>query len=134
VARLEIQHAADTAMPGVSDLLDAIEAQALNLRGDALGRRLATRAIVTMAQAARRADTPPEAASLLGDRVHRIAQSLAKGQGRADADERAWAAQLARQLLDPEALDRLVAERPRAPAIPPGDPIGNTDWMGPPGR
>lgn len=134
LARLEIQHAADTAMPGVSDLLDAIEAQALNLRGDALGRRLATRAIVTMAQAARRADTPPEAASLLGDRVHRIAQSLAKGQGRADADERAWAAQLSRQLLDPEALDRLVAERPRAPAIPPGDPIGDTDWMGPPGR
>lgn len=136
LARLEIQHLADPAMPGVSDLLDAIEGQALASRGDALGRRVATRAIVMMAQAARRTDTSPEAAALLGDRVHRIAQSLAKGVGRgsAGADERAWAAQLSRQLLDPQALDRLVAERPRAPAIPPGDPIGDTDWMAPIGR
>ncbi len=133
LARLELQHAANPAMPGVSELLDAIEARAVAARGDALSRRVAWRGIVAMAQAARRTGTSPEAAALLGDRVHRIAQELGRSKG--DADERAWAAQLSRQLLDPEALEKLIAERPRAPNVPPGDPIGgDTDWMGPPGR
>jgi hypothetical protein len=82
-----------------------------------------------MAQAARRPGTPPEAAALLGERVNRIALALKGATG--DADERAWAAQVSRQLLDAEALEKLIAERPRAPNVPPGDPIGAaTDWMG----
>jgi hypothetical protein len=129
LARLEVQHAADPAMPGVSELLDRIEAAAVARRGDALGRRVAWRAIVAMAQAARRPGTPPEAAALLGERVNRIALALKGATG--DADERAWAAQVSRQLLDAEALEKLIAERPRAPNVPPGDPIGAaTDWMG----
>lgn len=133
LARMEIQHAADPAMPGVTELLDAIEARVMTKRNDALDRRITLRAIVAMAQASRRTATPPEAAALLGDRVNRIAKRLAGTQG--DADDRAWAAQLSRQLLDPQAMERLIAERPRAPEIPPGDPIGSdTDWMGPAGR
>lgn len=129
LARLEIQHAADPAMPGVAELLDAIETQALGDRSTALRRRIAWRAIVALGQAARRADTPPEAAALLADRVHRIAQRLARAGG--DADERAWSLALSRQLLDPQSLEKLLADRPRAPAVPPGDPIGgSTDWMG----
>jgi hypothetical protein len=116
-------------MPGVAELLDAIEVRAFANTDTALSRRVAWRAIVAMAQAARRSDTPPEAAALLGHRVQRIAERLARV--RVGGDEGAWAAELARQLRDPQALEMLIAERPRAPSIPPGDPIGTTDWMGP---
>ncbi|MCA1653759.1 MAG: zinc-dependent metalloprotease [Sphingomicrobium sp.] len=131
LARLEVQHATDASMPGVIELLDRIEARLFPTQADALGRRVATRAIITMAQVARRSATPPEIATLLGDRVHRIAETLSRRQG--DAADRAWSADLSRQLLNQQALDRLVAERPRPVDIPPGDPIGSggeADWMG----
>ncbi|HVF95068.1 MAG TPA: zinc-dependent metalloprotease [Sphingomonas sp.] len=132
LTRLELQHAADRDRPGVGDLLDAIEARAFVGFDDALSRRIAWRTVIAMAQAARRPDTPPEAAALLGDRVRRIGERLARVRG--DDEARAWANETSRQLLDPRALELLVAERPRAAALPPGDPIGgSTDWMGPPG-
>lgn len=128
LARLEIQHASDPAMPGVADLLDAITAQTIPLRTDALTRRIAWRAIVTMAQTANRKDTAPEVAAMLGDRVHEIALGLARRRG--DAADRAWAGQVSRQLLDPATLEKLVADRPRVMDVPPGDPIGaESEWM-----
>lgn len=130
--RMEVQHAVDPAMPGVTALLDAVEGAALADRATPLGRRIATRAIVVMAGAARATATPPEAAALLTERVNRIATRLARTA--AGGDEGAWAAGLSRQLLDPQALATLIAERPRTPDIPPGDPIGSDDWMAPVGR
>ena len=128
--RLEVQHAADANMPGVSDLLDMIEKQVLLPRTDALTRRILWRAIVTMAQTAHAPATTPETAALLGDRVHAIAEQLARRKG--DADEHAWATQLSRQLLDPASLEKLITDRPRMSDIPQGDPIGEADWMGTP--
>ena len=128
--RLEVQHAADANMPGVSELLDAIEKQILVPRTDALTRRVVWRTIVTMAQTAHNAATTPEIAALLGERVHGIAEHLGRRKG--DGDERAWAVQLSRQLLDTASLEKLIAERPRASDIPQGDPIGEADWMGTP--
>ena len=128
LARMELQHANDAGQPGVGELLDAIVARTLPSRTDALSRRIAYRAIVTMAQVAARKDTAPEIATLLGDRVHEIATELAKRRG--DPAERAWAAQLSRQLLDPQSLDKLLADRPRTMDVPPGDPIGaESEWM-----
>ncbi|MBM3927990.1 MAG: DUF5117 domain-containing protein, partial [Sphingomonadales bacterium] len=130
--RLEVQHASDPSMPGVSMLLDAVEGTALVGFGDPLARRIATRAAIAMAQAARNSATPPEASALLDDRVTRLGQRLAKTT--ATGDERAWAISLSRQLLDPQAQATLIADRPRTPDVPPGDPIGDTDWMAPVGR
>ncbi|MFD1787116.1 zinc-dependent metalloprotease [Sphingomonas floccifaciens] len=130
--RLEAQHAIDPAMPGVTALLDAVEAAAVTRFADSLTRRVATRAIVAMAQAGRANATPPEASALLNERVTRIATRLSKLT--ATGDEGTWAAGLSRQLLNPQTLATLIAERPRTPDVPPGDPIGDTDWMGPGGR
>jgi len=129
LARMELQHLADAAQPGVSELLVAIAARALPPRTDALQRRIAYRAIVTMAQTAANKATAPEIAALLGDRVHEIALGLAKRRG--DPAEKAWSAQLSRQLLDPQSLEKLLADRPRTMDVPPGDPIGaESEWMG----
>lgn len=126
--RLEVQHAADPALPDSAEVLDAITARLVAPAGDALTRRVAYRAIVSMAQTARRPDTAPDIALLLGDRVHAIATRLARRRG--DDATRAWATQLSRQLLEPEALERLLKERPRVADIPPGEPIGaETSWM-----
>ena len=128
--RLEVQHAADPTMPGVSELLDAIEKRTQVPRTDLLMRRVFWRTVVTMAQTAHNAATTPEIAALLGERVHAIAEQLGRRKG--DGDERAWAAQLSRQLLDPASLEKLIGERPRISDIPQGDPIGEADWMGTP--
>ena len=130
--RLEVQHGADPALPGVTDLLDAIERSAVATFADSLDRRIATRAIIAMSQTARNTATPPEAAALVADRVQRIATRL--GRPGRTGDEGAWAAALSRQLLDPQSLATLTADRPRTPDVPPGDPIGDTDWMAPLGR
>ncbi|MBN2971779.1 zinc-dependent metalloprotease [Roseomonas aeriglobus] len=130
--RLEVQRAIDPTMPGVTALLDAVEDATLKSFSDPLARRIATRTVIALAQAARNEATPPEAAALLGDRVTRIATRLSKVASA--GDEGAWAAGLSRQLLDPQTLATLIAERPRTPDVPPGDPIGDTDWMGPVGR
>lgn len=123
-----MQHAADPALPGAAELLDAVMARLIDPANDALTRRVAYRAIVSMAQTARRPDTAPDVALLLGDRVHAIATRLARQRG--DEATRAWGAQLSRQLLEPEALERLLKERPRVADIPPGEPIGTeTSWM-----
>ena len=128
--RLDAQHAADSARPGVAELLDTVEARIMVPRTTALARRVIWRAAVTMAQTARNASTPPEVAALLGERVHAIAGDLARRKG--DTEERAWAAQVSRDLLDPATLEKLIAERPRTTDIPQGDPIGEADWLGSP--
>nr|WP_246463338.1 zinc-dependent metalloprotease [Nitrospirillum iridis] len=128
LARLETQHAADPQAPGVNEVLERLMAAVLPERTDAITRRVAYRALVTMAQVARRPGTTPEVAALLDQRVHEVAEGLARGRG--DAEERAWGISLARQLLDPQQADKLLADRPRAVDVPPGDPIGGeSDWM-----
>ena len=126
--RLEVQYAADRQALGVSELLDRLQAATLPDRTDPLTRRIAYRAIVTMAQVARRPGTSPEIAALLDQRVHDIAEKLARRHG--DAADQAWAASLSRQLLDPQERERLLEDHPRSIDVPPGDPIGGeSDWM-----
>lgn len=132
LARLDIQHAADPQALGVDELLDRLVAATLPDDGpghrDALSQRIAYRTIVTMAQVARRPGTTPGVAALLDARVHAVAEALARRRG--DAADRAWATSLARQLLDPQERERLLADRPRNVDVPPGDPIGGEgEWM-----
>jgi hypothetical protein len=128
LARLEVQHAADPRALGVSEMLDRLLAATLPERTDTLGRRIAYRTIVTMAQVARRPGTTPEVAAILDSRVHDVAEALGRRKG--DAADTAWASSLSRQLLDPQERERLLADRPRAVEVPPGDPIGGeSDWM-----
>jgi hypothetical protein len=128
LARLDVQHAADPQALGVSELLDRLIAAMLPDRTDTLGRRIAYRTIVTMAQVARRPGTSPEVAAMLDSRVHDVAEALGRRKG--DAADAAWASSLSRQLLDPQERERLLADRPRNVDVPPGDPIGGeSDWM-----
>jgi len=128
LARLDVQHAADPQALGVSELLDRLIAAMLPDRTDTLGRRIAYRTIVTMAQVARRPGTSPEVAAILDSRVHDVAEALGRCKG--DAADAAWASSLSRQLLDPQERERLLADRPRNVDVPPGDPIGGeSDWM-----
>ncbi len=126
--RLEVQHAADAQALGVAELLDRLLAATLPDRTDPLSRRIAYRTIVTMAQTARKPGTSPEVAAILDGRVHDVAEALARRKG--DAADTVWATSLARQLLDPQERERLLADRPRTVDVPPGDPIGGeSDWM-----
>jgi len=117
-----------TGLGSAPTFLDRLLGATLPDHTDALSRRIAYRTIVTMAQVARRPGTTPEVAAILDSRVHDVAGALARRKG--DAADQAWASSLSRQLLDPQERERLLADRPRAVDVPPGDPIGGeSDWM-----
>lgn len=133
LARLDAQHAADPNVLGVDELLDRLLATTLPNDTDALSRRIAYRTLITLAQVAHNPRTTPGVAARLDQRVHEVALALA--QRHASTADRAWGASLSRQLLDPQQLDKLLAERPRRVAVPPGAPIGGEgDWMAMPGE
>lgn len=131
LARVEAQHAVDPNALGVGELLDRLLATTLPERTpDALTQRIAYRTLLTLAQTARDRQTTPGVAALLDQRVHDAATALATRKG--SAEERAWAASLSRQLLDPQQLDKLLAgAHARSVAMPPGAPIGSggDDWF-----
>ncbi len=127
LARLVAQQQGDPAMLGVSEVLDRLTGTVLASTGDDLGRRIAYRTLVTMAQVARRPDTTPEVAAALDQKLEDIGRDLAKRKAR--GDERAWALSLSRRLLDADQREKLAASLPRAVTVPPGDPIGEDDWM-----
>jgi hypothetical protein len=133
LARLEAQHAADPAALGVEEVLDRLLAETLPDKTDDLTRRIAYRALVTLAQVSSAPQTTPGVAALLDQRVHDAALALANRKG--SPAERAWGASLSRQLLDPRLLDRLLALHARAIEVPPGSPIDSEgDWLAVPGE
>jgi hypothetical protein len=130
LARVEAQHAVDPNALGVTELLDRLLATTLPERTpDALTQRIAYRTLLTLAQTAHNPKTTPGVAAQLDQRVHDVAVALAARKG--SAEERAWAASLSRQLLDPQQLDKLLsAKHARSVEVPPGAPIGSSDeWF-----
>ncbi len=127
LARVVAQQQGDPAALGLGEVLDQLTGTVLGQTGDDLGRRIAYRTLVTMAQVARRPDTTPEVAAALDQKLEDIGQSLAKRK--ASGAERAWALSLSRRLLDADQREKLAASLPRAVSVPPGDPIGEDDWM-----
>jgi len=126
LARLFEQHRRDAALPGVALLLDHIQTAAITARRDAVGRRVAYRAVLTIARAARDPMTSPDVAGILEDRLRRIAGVL-DTPGR---DEDAiWRRHLVAMLRDTDLLQDELDKQPAAPTIPPGMPIGDTGWF-----
>ena len=134
LARLDVQHADDAKSLGVDELLDRLMATTLPDDTDALSRRIAYRTLITLAQVAHNPKTTPGVAAMLDQRVHDVAVALGKRHG--SGADRAWAASLSRQLLDPHQLESLLAKRARNVAVPPGSPIGSAegDWLSMPGE
>lgn len=127
LARLVVQRHGDPAALGVGEVLDRLTDRVLGRTGDDLGRRIAYRTLATMAQVARRGDATPEVAAALDQKLADVAVLLAKRK--ASGAERAWALSLSRALGDPDAREKLAASLPRMVSVPPGDPIGEDDWM-----
>lgn len=132
LARVVRQHAQDTGVLGVDDLLDQLIDTAVYRRtDDDLGRRIAFRTIATMAITMRDPACTPEVAAKIDDRLQMIAARFGKARG--SATDREWARSIGRMLVTDEGIKRLVATAPSAPAVPPGMPIGEdeTEWMTP---
>lgn len=127
LARLVVQHHSDPAALGVGEVIDRLTDTVLASTGDDLGRRIATRTLAIMAQIARRAETSPEAAAALDQKLADVAALLTKRK--ASGAERAWALSLSRRLANPDQRGELAASLPRMVTVPPGDPIGEDDWM-----
>jgi len=127
LARLVLQGDSDPAALGVTELLDRLTDMVLASTGDDLGRRIAYRTLSTMAQVAHRPDTTPEVVAALDQKLNDVGNALARGK--AGGAERAWALALSRRLLDPDQRAQLAASLPRMARVPPGDPIGEDNWM-----
>lgn len=126
LARLFEQHRRDAALPGVELLLDRIQAATITAHHNAVGRRIAYRAALTIARAARDPMASPDVAGILEDRLRSIAGALdTAGQG----DEAVWRRHMVALLRDKDMLLRDLDKRPAAPTIPPGMPIGDTGWF-----
>lgn len=128
--RMLEQNRRDPSMPGVAELLDAIDKKVVSVRPDAVSRRVAWRALITMAQTLADPATSPDVAAVLSGRLDAIAKRLSAGGAGEDG---AWATYMSKLLGDRAALATVLAAEPKAaPAIPPGMPIGgDTGWFEP---
>lgn len=127
LARLVVQQQHDASALSLDELLDRLTENVLASVGDDLSRRIAYRTLATMAQVARRNDASPEVAAALDQKLQTVGEALSKRK--ASGTERAWALSLSRRLLDPAQRDALATAMPRVVSVPPGDPIGEDDWM-----
>lgn len=127
LARLVVQQQHDASALSLEELLDRLTESVLASVSDDLSRRIAYRTLATMAQVARRNDASPEVAAALDQKLQTVGEALSKRK--ASGAERAWALSLSRRLLDPAQRDELATATPRVVSVPPGDPIGEDDWM-----
>lgn len=125
--RLVVQHQSDANALGVDEMLDSLVATVLASTGDDLGRRIAARTLITMAQTAGQRRTSPEAAAALDQKLIEVGEILANTRAR--STERDWALSLSRKLLNFDQREQLVKSLPRNVSVPKGDPIGEENWM-----
>ncbi len=133
--RLELQHQADARQLTPQALIDRLLVQVLDTRGlDAaqavVQRRVATTTILELARVQRHAALSSTVALALSDRLDRLGRQFAAASGSGLQAE--WSRGLGRLLGDSDALTAALADRARAPQIPPGMPIGGADegWLG----
>ncbi len=128
LTRLHIQHGYDAAQPGVATLLDKLS-PVIAAHGDAVSRRIAQTALLTIASARRDPDTPADVAALLDGYLKDTAKGFARV--RSGSEDGLWQVSMAALLGDPERLETEIGKlsRPRPP-IPAGMPIGGeTGWF-----
>ncbi|WP_304191116.1 zinc-dependent metalloprotease [Phenylobacterium aquaticum] len=121
------QHRRDPGALGLDELVDKVLTATVETRKTDLSRRIAYRAVMALAEAARDPDASPDVAAAINARLTTLADQFAKGGAGPDG---AWSRSLAHILTDDALLEKELAKTPRAPAVPPGMPIGaETDWM-----
>ena len=127
MARLVVQRQTDPASLGVDETIDRLTGQVLSTTDDDLGRRIATRTFITMAQMAASPRATTEVAAALDQKLIEVGEQLSKTK--ASGAERDWALSLSRRLTDLDQRQTLVKSLPRPVRVPPGDPIGEENWM-----
>jgi hypothetical protein len=120
LVRVYEQHQRDPGLIGIDELLDKLQKATLATHGDAVGRRIAFRTVVSIAKAAHDPEVPGDIAAILGDRVRQIAGTLAKFQG--PSEDAQWARGTAELLKQPDTLAKAIDPH-AAPDVPPGMPI-----------
>ncbi|HEY0266514.1 MAG TPA: zinc-dependent metalloprotease, partial [Rhizomicrobium sp.] len=124
LTRVYEQHARDASLMGVEELLDKLLAATVGSAHDAVGRRIAYRTLVTLARVEAERSTAPDVAALIGDRLEKSADLLAK------ADDAAWGRSMIRLVKNEALLRAEVAKmRPHKSYVPGGMPIGETNWL-----
>ena len=120
--RLQLQNAADPALPGTAAVFDLVERSIAN-RTTPVGRRIAYRAILSLAELSL-GKGDPEIAALAGARLARIAGTLA-------ASNNPWERGVGALLNDRDRLAAEVQRSAKAPPVPPGMPIGGASggWI-----
>lgn len=129
LARLVDQHRRDPAQLGVGEVLDELLDTAFAPAPGRLGeisRRVQTRLVLNLANAARDPKLSPAAASEITARLAALPGRL---KGGADAADRAHRQRLIALLGDTELLAALAAPKLK-PETPPGMPIGDGDFGG----
>lgn len=127
LARLVDQHRRDPSQLGVGEVLDGLldaTFAPVSGREAEIARRLQTRLVLDLANAARDPKVPPEAASEISARLAALPGRL---KGGADGAERAHRQRLIALLGDRELLASLAAPKLK-PELPPGMPIGDGDY------
>ncbi len=133
--RLELQYQADARQMTPQAMIDRLLARVLDTRGldatqAAVQRRVATTTTLALARVRRDTALSSTIALALSDRLDRLGRQLAGTSGSGVQAE--WSRGLGRLLGDSDALAAALADRDRAPQIPPGMPIGGADegWLG----
>ncbi|WP_394762928.1 zinc-dependent metalloprotease [Phenylobacterium sp.] len=127
--RLVDQHRRDATEPGVGEVTQTLLTHAFAPaagRYAELARRVQTRTVLALAEAARRPQTAPGAASEIGQALADLAVNLKAAPG-TDPAGRAHRLRLAALLQDREELKRALADVKAKPEVPPGMPIGEVD-------
>lgn len=121
LARLQRQHAVDAEQMGVADVFDLVERVAAR-RGNEVERRIAYRALISLAQLGLARGTDVEIAALAGARLQRIADAMVRGS--------AWDRGVGALLNDRDRLAAEIERGARTPPVPPGMPIGGASTGG----
>jgi hypothetical protein len=122
LARLQRQRAGEASQLGVADVLDLVERVAAR-RGNELERRIAYRALLSLAQLSLAKGTDVEIAALAGARLQRIADTLVRSGG-------PWERGVGALLNDRDRLAAEVERSAKTPPVPPGMPIGGASTGG----
>lgn len=120
--RMEAQHSVDASVPAPAQLVDQVINRSLAGAGEAVGRRIATTAILALARVQRDPSLSPTLGLQLAGRLDRLADQLKRPA--LEEDQRDWARGLGALLGDRQALDKAIADPARLPKVPPGMPIG----------
>lgn len=124
--RLLDQNRRDPSLPGIEEVVDAIVTRVISDRSDPVARRIAWRAIMTMAAMQHHDAISPGAAAVLASRLAAVEAELAGASG--TSEEAGWSRYVASVLADDAMLAAMIADREEVPEIPPGMPIGSGGW------